>query len=204
MRASRAACSSSWRRCSSDASMRARTSLASLPTRGRSSGSSWPIWRSTPVSEPFLPVTATRMRSSSARSPTPPMPLAASLSMALRSSMIVIPTCPFPSRAHMPGVGASPVTATKKPPLLACASKGGAYPRYHLAWPPDVCPAYPLFSPFRGAYGLPTCAPRAYVKLAAGGVNSGRLPWRDLSAGGSHLSSAGNATAKPLRHSLAA
>ena len=45
-------------------------------------------------------------------------------------------------------------------------------------------------------------APAATVKVAAGGVNSGRQPWRDLSAGEPHLLSAGDATTKPLRHCL--
>ena len=66
------------------------------------------------------------------------------------------------------------------------------------------CPAYPLFSPSRGADGSPTCArvDAWRFQFAAGGVNSGRQPWRDLSAGGPHLLSAGDATTKPLRHCL--
>ena len=66
------------------------------------------------------------------------------------------------------------------------------------------CPTYPLFSPSRGADGSPTCACVGAwrFQFAAGGVNSGRQPWRDLSAGGPHLLSAGDATAKPLRHCL--
>ena len=42
----------------------------------------------------------------------------------------------------------------------------------------------------------------ARFEVAAGGVNSGRQPWRDLSAGEPHLLSAGDATTKPLRHCL--
>ena len=66
------------------------------------------------------------------------------------------------------------------------------------------CPAYPLFSPSRGADGSPTCVrvDAWRFQFAAGGVNSGRQPWRDLSAGGPRLLSAGDATAKPLRHCL--
>lgn len=66
------------------------------------------------------------------------------------------------------------------------------------------CPTYPLFSPSRGADGSPTCArvDAWRFQFAAGGVNSGRQPWRDLSAGGPHLLSVGDATAKPLRHCL--
>ena len=124
MRASRAACSSSCLRSSRAASMRERTSLASFPTFGRSSGEIWPIWRRTPVREPFLPVTATRTRSSSARSATPPMPLCASASMALRSSMIVMPFMPLSFAGSRPP---SLARVRDKKTALArlLASKGG-------------------------------------------------------------------------------
>ncbi len=56
-----------------------------------------------------------------------------------------------------------------------------------------------------GAAGLRSLAAcSSTVQVAAGGVNSGRQPWRGLSAGGPHLLSAGDATAKPLRHCLRA
>lgn len=63
-----------------------------------------------------------------------------------------------------------------------------------------------FFSPWSlepaGLRGPAACS--STVQVAAGGVNSGRQPWRDLSAGGPHLLSAGDATAKPLRHCLRA
>ena len=167
MRASRAACSSSWRRRSRSASTRARTSLASLPTCGRSSGESLPIWRSSPVSEPFLPVTVTRIWSSPPRSVAPLMPLAASASMALRSSMIAIPVAPFvreplarlvrADTTARPSVPERTAPAQRKTaPAAPERTQGRMSPRYHLVWPPAVCPAGPLLVPCRGTDGSPT------------------------------------------------
>lgn len=78
-------------------------------------------------------------------------------------------------------------------------------PARPLFAPRSVGPTASLLGPARRTSGRFRRSRRPVprtVQVAAGGVNSGPLPWRGLSAGDPHLFSAGNATPRPLRHRL--
>ena len=90
MRFSISSAASSSRRALMLASTRVRTSLASLPIAGRSSGVSLPMECIIAVSLPFLPSTETRRASSASRSVAAASPSVTWASMVLRSSDIDI------------------------------------------------------------------------------------------------------------------